>query len=256
MRAWLIALLLSFCAWAHAAERAAAPNVAAASDLQFALPRIAAAFEARTGQHVTLLFGSSGNLKRQIDAGAPIELFLSAEEAFVDDLRRTGRAEGAAPLYGVGRLALFSATASPVGVDASLDDVRRALADGRLRKFAIANPEHAPYGRAARESLQHLGLWSALEPRLVLGENVSQAAQFVSTGAAQAGLVAYSLVRAPAVAQTGRYVLVPAEWHEPLRQRMTLIAGAGPVARAFFAFLQEAAARAILREYGFALPGE
>jgi molybdate transport system substrate-binding protein len=254
LRVVLLALTLSWIAAAQAAQPA--PTVAAASDLQFALPEIAALFRAQTGDEVKLVFGSSGNLRRQIGEGAPFELFLSADEAFVQALQREGRVEPDAPLYAVGRLALFVPNGSALAADGSLQDLAKAVADGRLRKLAIANPEHAPYGRAAREALTKTGAWPALESKLVLGENVSQAAQFAAGGAAQAGLIAYSLAVSPALSNKGRFALVASGLHESLRQRMALVRGAGRVARAFFAFLQDAPARAVLRRYGFLLPGE
>jgi molybdate transport system substrate-binding protein len=132
----------------------------------------------------------------------------------------------------------------------------RRLADGRVKKFAIANPAHAPYGRRAEEALLHLGLWEEIKDRLVLGENVSQATQFATSGATQGGIIAYSLALSPDVSKLGTYTLIPDNWHEPLRQRMVLIKGAGETAQAFYAFMQGASARAIMRRYGFALPGE
>jgi molybdate transport system substrate-binding protein len=134
--------------------------------------------------------------------------------------------------------------------------LRAALSDGRVRRFAIANPEHAPYGRAAREALQHAGLWDAVRPRLVLGENAAQATQFATSGDAQGGIIPLSLARAPAVSALGSFALIPAQAHRPLRQRMVLIKGAGETARAFYGFLQQPGTREIFRRYGFMLPGE
>jgi molybdate transport system substrate-binding protein len=232
------------------------PVIAAASDLSFALTEIAAAFKAETGQDVRVTFGSSGNFTRQILQRAPFEMFLSADETFVYQLADAGRTLDRGELYAIGRIVVFVPHGSPVKADAGLDDLRAALADGRLKRLAIANPEHAPYGRAAEQALRHRQLWGAAGPLLVLGENVSQAAQFAATGSAQAGLFAYSLVLSPSVGARGSYALLPAEWHAPLRQRMVLTKEAGPVARRFYAFVQEDKARAIFRRYGFALPHE
>lgn len=249
-------LLLAAVAAAAAPAHAAPPVVAAASDLQFALAEVAAAFKRDTGTEVRLAFGSSGNFRTQIAQGAPFELFLSADEAYVDALAAEGRTVDRGVRYATGRLVLFVPTGSPVKPDPTLADLRAAAVDGRLARLAIANPEHAPYGRAAREALQSAGAWDAVAPRLALGENVSQAAQFATSGAAQAGLFAYSLALAPAVAGKGAYVLLPAESHAPLHQRMVLVKGAGAAARAFYAYLQQPAARTVLRKHGFALPGE
>jgi molybdate transport system substrate-binding protein len=236
------------------ARAADVPNVAAASDLQFALPDIAAAFTRTTGREVRLSFGSSGNFRRQIAEGAPFELFLSADAGYVDALARDGRTDGDGVVYAIGRLALFVPNGSPIEPDPTLRDLARALQDGRLVKLAIANPEHAPYGRAAREALMHAGLWQALASKLALGENVSQAAQFAASGAAQAGLVPDSLARAPALAARGRFVVLPASMHAPLVQKMALLHGAGSTARAFYAFLRQPVAREILARYGFEVP--
>ena len=236
-------------AWAQAA-----PNIAAASDLNFALGDIAARYEADTNRKVQLTFGSSGNFFRQITQGAPFQMFLSADEGFVRQLAMAGKTIDEGTLYAIGRIVLFAPKSSPLQVDADLADLQAALADGRVQRFAIANPEHAPYGRAAEEALRSRGLWDAIRPKLVLGENVSQAAQFATTGEAQGGIFAYSLALSPTVGNFGIYVLLPAEWHEPLRQRMVLIKGASEEASAFYAYVQQPAARTILRHYGFLLP--
>ena len=239
---------------AWAAPTAGGPVVAAAADLQFALPDIAAQFTRETGQKLRLVFGSSGNFRRQIEDGAPFELFLSADQSYVDILAREGHSADAGVVYAVGRLALLVPRGSPVDVDPQLRGVARALADGTLHKFAIANPEHAPYGRAARQALMRAGLWRAIEPKLVLGENISQTAQFAVSGAAQGGIVAYSLLRSKALAGRGNYVLLPASMYDPLMQRMVLLNNAGATARGFYRYLQGPEARAIFDRYGFEAP--
>ena len=250
----VFASLLWLLMWSVAVCAADIPVVAAASDLQYALSEAAKAFTDRTGRSVKLSFGSSGNLARQIIQGAPFEVFFSADESFVQDLARRGMTEGDGALYAVGRLAIFAAAGSPVKADPELQDLVAAEADGRLMKLALANPEHAPYGRAAREVLVHTGLWSRLQTKLVLGENVSQATQFAWTGSAQAGLIAYSLVLNESVGKRGRHALIPQEWHTPLRQRMVLMKGAGRTAREFFVFIQTPPAREIFARYGFTIP--
>jgi molybdate transport system substrate-binding protein len=247
---WMLMLL----AWPL--SPAASPVVAAASDLQFALPELVERFQQESGQAVRVSLGSSGNLRQQIAHGAPFALFMSADEDFILALAREGRTLDDGRLYAIGRIALFVPHGSAVGLDADLKGVGAALAAGKIRRFAIANPEHAPYGRAAREALGATGLWDALSGRLVLGENVSQAAQFVTTGNAQAGIIAYSLALAPAMSTRGRYVLIPDERHAPLRQRMVLLQGADEIAKAFYAFLQGREARAIFTRWGFVLPGK
>lgn len=247
-----IALLLF--ALSCTARAADVPAVAAASDLQFALEEIAAAFQRDAGRSVRITFGSSGNFRRQIAEGAPFELFLSADETYVQALAKEGKARDEGVIYAVGRLALVSSMDSPLVPDESLDGLRTALAAGRITRFAIANPEYAPYGRAAQEALVHAGLWDAIRGKLVLGENVSQAAQFALTSAAQGGLISYAHARSAALAQRARYALVPDTWHAPLRQRMVLMKNAGETATAFYEYLQHSQARGILARYGFGLP--
>jgi molybdate transport system substrate-binding protein len=230
------------------------PAVAAASDLKFALEDIAARFRADAKKEVRLSFGSSGNYFRQIGQGAPFQLFLSADEDFVFRLHQAGKTADRGVLYATGRIVLFAPQGSPLQVDDQMAGLKTAIADNRIRRFAIANPEHAPYGRAAEQVLRRLGLWDALQGRLVLGENVSQAAQFAASGSAQGGIFAYSLALSPNVAQQGRYVLLPEHLHQPLRQRMVLVKGAGETAQAFYAYLQQPVARKVLERYGFVLP--
>lgn len=230
------------------------PVVAAAADLNVALAEIAGQFTHDTGQRVDLVFGSSGTLTRQIRDGAPFELFLSADEAFVETLAAAGFTRDRGTLYGVGRIVLFAPAGSSLDPGQGLAGLARLVAAGGVRRFAIANPAHAPYGRAAEEALRKHGLWSALQPRLVLGENVAQAAQFATSGNATGGIIAYSLALAPNLQGRGRYALIPAGDHAPLRQRMVLTSRAGPVAARFYDYLQTAAARAVLERYGFALP--
>jgi molybdate transport system substrate-binding protein len=255
LRLLLRLALLCLPAFAQAAD---VPAIAAAADLKFALTDLAQRFEKDTGRRVRLSFGSSGNFTQQIEQGAPFELFLSADEQFVFRLADRGLTTDRGALYAIGRLVLFAPAGSALRPDEDMKDLRAALADGRLRRFAIANPAHAPYGRAARAALRHAGLWDDIEPRLVLGENAAQATQFAASGASQGGIVPLSLSKAPEVARLGTFALIPAQWHadEPLRQRMVLMRGAGATARAFHAYLQQPAARAQLARSGFTLPDE
>lgn len=239
---------------ASSEQVSAVPAVAAAADLKFVLPQIALDFERASGRKLRLSFGSSGVFARQIVQGAPFELFFSADESYVELLQRNHRAMDAGKLYALGRLALFIPNGSHLQADRNLNDLVAAARDGRLKRLAIANPEHAPYGRAAREALQRAGVWEALENKLVLGENAAQAAQFAASGSAQAGIVPLSLARAPEFAGRGAFATLPENWHTPLRQRMVLIQGAGETAQLFYTFMQTPAVRAILARYGFASP--
>jgi molybdate transport system substrate-binding protein len=241
---------------ARPARSRGVPRIAAAADLKFALEEIAREFRQETGQAVEPIFGSSGNLVRQILQGAPFELLLSADEGFVFRLADAGLTLDRGELYAVGRIVLFAPHGSPLVPDPELRGLAAALAEDRIRRFAIANPEHAPYGRAAREALQSYRLWDAIRPRLVLGENAAQAMQFASAGSAEGGIVPYSLSLAPAVAAQGSFALIPDTRHAPLRQRMVLTTSAGAVARAFYRHLQAPRAREVFRRWGFVLPGE
>jgi molybdate transport system substrate-binding protein len=252
----ILRLLVIVCALVAGGVRAQPANIAAAADLKFALTEIARSFERETGHRLRLSFGSSGNFTHQLEQGAPFELFLSADEQYIFRLAERGVMADSGSLYAIGRIVLFSPHGSPLTVDGGLADLRAALADGRIRRFAIANPEHAPYGRAARAALQHAGLWESIQNKLVVGENASQAMQFAAAGASQGGIVPLSLSLAPEVAKLGRFATIPAGWHagEPLRQRMALTRRAGPAARAFYDYLQAPAARAVFERFGFALP--
>jgi len=230
------------------------PLIAAAADLQFALTVLAAQFEAERGQQVELVFGSSGNFRRQIEEGAPFQLYFSADDTYVYELAALGLTEDEGDLYALGRLAFFVPSGSPLRLDPTLGDLRAALGDGRLRRLAIANPDHAPYGKRAQEALTSLGLWEPLQPFLVFGENVSQAAQFATTGAAEAGIIAYALALAPELAARGGYVLLDEALHQPLRQRFVLLRGAGTTARAFRDYVLSPAGRAVLERFGFVVP--
>lgn len=240
--------------FAGAARAERVPVIAAASDLQFALAEIVAAFTAETGNEVKVAFGSTGTFATQFRQGAPFDMFMAADEVFALDLAREGLTKGEGRIYAEGRIVVAVPAGSPVAADGSLGSLRDSLEAGKVTRFAIANPEHAPYGKRAEEALRHAGLWQDIQPYLVLGENVSQAAQFALSGNAEGGIIAYSLALSPQLAAKGGYALIPAEWHEPLLQRMVLLKDAGPEAEAFFAYMSSPSAREIMERYGFALP--
>jgi molybdate transport system substrate-binding protein len=244
------------CAQPRAAPNAAGPLVAAASDLRFALDELAAQYQQTTGRTARIVYGSSGNFRRQIAEGAPFEIFLSADEGYVLALAQEGKLPDAGVPYATGRLALVLPKGSPLRLDGELQDIAVAVRDGRLKRFAIANPEHAPYGRAAREALITAGAWDVVQSRLVFGENVSQAVQFATSGSTQGGLVALSLALAPGALGDAAHVAIPDHLHRPLLQRMALTHRAGAAARAFYEYLQQPGSRAVLKRYGFATPGD
>jgi molybdate transport system substrate-binding protein len=246
--AWMFSCVAS--AWADV------PVIAGAADLKFALEEIAVKFREDTKCDVKMVFGSSGNFYRQIEQGAPFQMFLSADESFVFKLADAGKTVDRGDLYALGRIAIIVPRGSPLKADGELNDLAAALNDGRLKKFAIANPEHAPYGKRAEEALKHAGLWERIKGKLVLGENVAQAAQFASSGSTQGGIIAYSLAKAPAVSALGEFALIPDAWHEPLRQRMVLIKGAGTTAQTFYRYMKQPAARTIMKRHGFVLTAD
>ena len=230
------------------------PTVAAAANLNFALTEVADQFARERGTRIELVFGASGTLARQILDGAPFELFLAADEEFPSQLVKAGLARDAGTVYAVGRIALFAPSGSPLAVDERLEGLSNLVKRGGVTRFAIANPEVAPYGRAAEAILRKRGLWDAIRPRLVLGDTIAQAAQFATTGNAVGGLIAYSLVLAPGFGDRGTYAVLPETDHEPLRQRMVLLKQARPPVVQFYDYLQSDAARAILQKHGYGVP--
>jgi molybdate transport system substrate-binding protein len=232
------------------------PVIVAASDLKFALEEVAARFTADTKRELKLVFGSSGNFARQIEQSARFQMFLSADEGLVFKLAEAGKTVDRGVLYAIGRIVIMVPHGSPLKADPELKDLAAALSEGRIKRFAIANPEHAPHGKRAEEALRHAGLWDRIKDHLVLGENVSQAAQLATAGGTQGGIIAYSQALSPSVSKLGHYALIPDAWHEPLKQRMVLIKGADETTQAFYRYMQQPATRDILRRYGLALPGE
>lgn len=228
-------------------------RVAAASDLQFALPVIAAQFEAQSGTKLSVTYGSSGNFLSQIQNGAPFDLFFSADVGYPQILLEAGFAEpGSLRPYAVGRLVLWFPPDSP------LDPVKLrwdALLDPRVQKIAIANPDHAPYGRAAVAALQKAGFYDQVKSKFVYGENISQAAQFAQSGSAQAGILALSIALSPSL-QSGKRWEIPSDFYPPIQQGVVLLKSSPnkPAALAFLAFFQTESARATLARFGFTLP--
>ena len=250
---WIVSIIMGLMPLAHS-QNAAVVRVAAASDLKFALEELSARYEKQTGQNITLVFGSSGQFTTQILQGAPFQIFMSADENFVYKLSDAGKTADRGKLYAIGRIGVFTPNGSPLKADGSLKDLAASLQDGRLQKLAIANPEHAPYGERAKQVLQNAGLWGAVQSKLILGENISQAAQFALSGSAQAGIIAQSLAVAPAFTGKGRFDLIDSKNHQPLIQRMVLIKPVSAAAQLFYDYLGSASAQAVLSRYGFAMP--
>jgi molybdate transport system substrate-binding protein len=225
-------------------------TVYGASDLTVAFREIAALFEKATGTKVVLVLGSTGNLAKQIEHGAPADIFFAANASFVDDLQTKGAViPETRQLYAQGRIVLAVPRDSKLSIQ-RLEDLRRP----EVKRIAIANPEHAPYGRAAQEALRAAGVWDALKPRLVYGENIRHALQFIETGAVDAGIVALSVADTPAV----RYVSIDPALHAPLNQIAAVVKrSARPeLALAFLQFVNGPEGRPIMKRYGFLLPGD
>ena len=229
-------------------------TVAAAADLNSALTEIAASFKKQTGITVKLSFGSSGALAEQIHNGAPFDLFFSADMDYPRQLADAGQAEASSLYrYAVGGLALWVPSDSPLDVEHKGMNV---LSDPAIKKIAIANPQHAPYGRAAVAAMKHVQLYDQVSDRLVMGENISQAAQFVESGNAQVGFVALAHVTSPAMQGKGRYWRIPAEAYPPLDQGLVIVSRSRrkKLAAAFVDYIKTAESAKVFSRYGFSLP--
>ena len=228
-------------------------TVAAASDLTYAMNEIAANFQKATGCPVRLTFGSSGNFLTQIENGAPFDVFFSADISYPKKLEAEGlAAPGSTYLYGIGKIVLWTRKDSRVDVGKGLSVLR----DSSVQKIAIANPEHAPYGRAAEEALRKSGVYDAVKNRLVLGENISQAAEFVESGNADVSILALSLALSPSLYREGQFNSIPANLYAPIEQGAVVpLAAPNPLAaQRFLDYIKLPATAALLERYGFALP--
>jgi molybdate transport system substrate-binding protein len=232
---------------------AQALTVAAASDLQAALPAIVSQFEKDTGQSVRVAFGSSGNLFTQIRNGAPFDVFLSADIDYPRQLEASGHAErGSLYQYATGRIVLWTRKDSGV-------DVRRGLAvltDAHVHRIAIANPRFAPYGRAAVAALRHDEVYEKIEDKLVLGDNIAQTTQFAQSGSADAGIIGLSAALTETLRRAGAYFEIPDAWYPPIEQAAVVLAASRQKALAhqFVEFLKSPASRSVLQSDGFAVP--
>jgi molybdate transport system substrate-binding protein len=230
-------------------------TVAAASDLAYAMNDIAANFEKVTGCTVRVSAGSSGNFLSQIENGAPFDVFFSADIEYPKKLEAEGlAAPGSTYLYAVGKIVLWVRNDSRLDISKGL----AVLRDPGIRKVAIANPQHAPYGRAAEEALRKAGVYDDVKNRVVLGENISQAAQFVESGNADAGILALSLALSPGLKEQGHFWRVPENLYAPIEQGVVVIrASRNPQgARALLDYVKTPATAALLERYGFVLPGK
>ncbi len=246
MRKLVAPLLL--CALCTCAPTARSLTVSAAANLQPAFTEIGAAFEKQTGTRVMFNFGATGSLAQQIAQGAPVDLFASADRATVDDLVARGFVlADTAQIYARGQIVLYTRGDSALQ---SLSDLTRP----EVKRIAIANPERAPYGAAAREALQNAGVWSMVQPKLIIAENIQQTQQYADTGNVDAAITARSL----AVNAQGRWIPIPDNLHKPIDQALGIVKGTQNErdARAFVAFVLNAAGRTVLEKYGYAMTND
>ncbi len=241
-------------------------KLACASDLQFVLPPLCQLFTQKTGVTVQCQFGSSGIFAKQIAQGLPMDFFLSADETLIKHLEQQNLTythhDHHSAVYGIGRLVWLMNKSSALSsiFEADWFDKNTAVAnwkkiDGLVNKMAIANPIHAPYGKAAQQALESMGLWQMLQPKLVLGENISQTTQFITTGAADIGITALSMALAPQVSAVTRFVRIPVRNHLPLVQRMVVLKNTKQAehALALFDFLQSPQNQLHWAKFGFDL---
>ena len=253
---WLTVVLLAISPFLGLSPLARAEEItiAAAADLNFVLPELAARFTNSAGTHVKLAFGASGNLYSQIQNGAPFDVFFSADAEYPKKLADAGLVDATSlRTYAIGHLVLWVPKSSPLDPQQLKMGL---LTRPEVKRIAIANPQHAPYGRAAMAVLEHFGLKDKVASKLVMGENISQAAQFVQSGNAQAGLIALSLALSPAMKGSGRYWELPADSYPQLKQVAAIVTASKhkSAARAFLEYVTSPEARGILQQYGFRTP--
>ncbi len=228
-------------------------TVAAAADLQFAMQDIAAQFQKQTGKSVKITYGSSGNFYQQLQNGAPFDMFFSANVDYARKLDAAGLTEpGSLYPYATGKIVLWVPKESKIDVSKGI----ASLLDPAVKKIAIANPEHAPYGQAAVSALKKEDLYDKVSGKLVLGENISQAATFVASGATDAGIVALALAVSPNMKDKGHYFEIPANEYPPIEQACVILKSAKDkeTARKFLEFIKTPAVADIFRSYGFSSP--
>ena len=228
-------------------------TIAAASDLNFVFREIVTEYEKVSGDQVRLTLGSSGNFFAQIQNGAPFDLYFSADISYPKKLEEAGLAvSGSLYPYAIGRIVLWTGNESHLDFSKGLEVLREPT----VKKIAIANPKHAPYGRAAVAAMEHAQVYDRVKDKLVLGENISQAAQFVESGAADVGIIALSLALAPPMQAAGHYWEIPADAYPPIKQGAVILMGGKnqESAKAFLSFIQGAEGQTMMKRYGFVIP--
>jgi molybdate transport system substrate-binding protein len=245
----LFLAVISFCEFCAAQSI----TVAAAADLQSAMQDVAAGFQKETGKEVKLIYGSSGNFFQQIQNGAPFDMFFSANLDYPKKLESAGLiVSGSYYPYATGKIAVWVPNDSKINIDSGL----KSLFDPAVKKIAVANPQHAPYGQAAVAAMQSEGVYEKVKDKLVLGENISQTASFVVSGAADVGVVALSLALSPNMKEKGRYAEIPATEYPPIAQACVILNSSRDkeTAKQFLAYIKTAAVADTLKRYGFDVP--
>lgn len=228
-------------------------TIAAASDLNFAFKEIVTEYEKATGNHVKLTLGSSGNFFSQIQNGAPFDLYFSADIGYPKKLEEADLVvPGSIYPYAIGRIVIWTGSASNINVATGFE----ALLEPSIKKIAIANPKHAPYGRAAVAAMEHFKVYDQVKDKLILGENISQTAQFIESGACDIGIIALSLALAPTMKTRGTYWEIPATAHSPLEQGAVILKSSThqESAKRFLEFMKGSHGQEIMKRYGFTLP--
>jgi molybdate transport system substrate-binding protein len=230
-------------------------TVAAAADLQFAMQEVGARFQQESGKTVKLIYGSSGNFAQQLQNGAPFDMFFSANLDYPRQLEAAGLTEpGTFYQYAIGKIVVWVPNDSKLDLNSGL----KALLDPSIKKIAIANPQHAPYGKAAVAALQKENIYEQVKDKFVLGENISQAASFVASGSADVGIVALSLALSPNMKDKGRYAEVPAGDYPAVEQACVIMRSSKnkEIAQQFLKFVQSSPIRELFQKYGFAIPNQ
>lgn len=235
------------------AARAETPLVAVASNMTHVMQDIADNYRAGKGRRIKLTFGSSGNFTRQIQQGAPYDIFLSAAAKYADILADGDLLARPPQPYALGRIGFFIPEGSPLYQVAGLEELFERLEFGEFRRIAIANPEHAPYGVAAEQALHNGGLWVIGDRQLLIAENAAQVAQYVLSGGADTGIIPASFAHLPMITENGRYLPIPAAWHRPITQYLVLLKRAGRNSRDFYRYLNGKEAEDVLRKSGYTI---
>ncbi len=229
-------------------------RIAAAASLTFVLEEITDQFYKETGHRIKISYASSGTLTRQIEQGAPFELFLSADESYIDRLiqqQLTSDQNASGTIYAVGKLAIFNSSDQTQHITSDLSSLGKSLKEKKIKHFSIPDPELAPYGRIAKQALETSGLWGGISPFLITGENASQAAMFVSTGSVDGALLPLSLAMILEKKGLGNYQLVAEDLYQPLKQRMVLLKNTGKITQSFYEYLLQPSAQKIFNKHGF-----